>query len=346
MKKLALDLMRVTGAFAPFRMANRDKALVLMYHRFGESEDGAATSARAFDAHLAYLTSHYRVVPLSQIAGYILAGKALPRGLAAITIDDGYGDAYRVALPLLRRYDVQATLFVVTDFLDGKAWMWTDKLKFLTRHTTKNWLRLALDDRLTGIELNGARSRRLAATHVNALLKRLPDEIKEQTICKLADSLGVALPDAPPDEFAPLSWDEARALDAAGVEIGSHTVTHPILTRVNPSRLRREISDSKARLEEMLGREVSLFCYPNGDYDEAAVAEVERAGYRCAVTTDYGMNTHITAPLRLRRVAAESDLSRFVQSTSGFEGAKFKLRASRFFAADRQVAATVRANGM
>lgn len=346
MKGMMLDLMRASGAFAPFRLASRDKALVLMYHRF-TADDGApyetandttanyttanytsgAIGARAFRRHLAYLTKHYRVVPLSQLAAYLRRGERLPTGLAAITIDDGYADAYTVALPLLKEYSVPATLFVVTDFIDGNAWVWTDKMRFLTSQSRERWLEIGFDDAMVRLELGDVASRQRAASYVNRLLKTRTDEVKEQLLRQIAASLDVELPAAPPAAFAPLSWDEVQTLDAAGVEIGSHTVTHPILTQVTKERLRYEIHVSKARLQARLGRAVDLFCYPNGDYHNDAVREVERAGYACAVTTDYGFNEATQSVLQLRRLAAESDLSRFVQSTSGFEGARLKLNS-------------------
>src|SRR5262245_8528847 len=131
MKKALLNLMRVSGAFATFRLANRGKVLILMYHRFSNQDDGEATSAQTLRDQLTYLTSHYRIVPLSCVAKLIISGETIPPGLAVITIDDGYRDVYEIAFPILREFQVPATLFVVTDFIEEKAWLWTDKLKFI-----------------------------------------------------------------------------------------------------------------------------------------------------------------------------------------------------------------------
>src|SRR5215212_9221159 len=127
--------MRAAGLLEPFRMANRDKALIVTYHRFSEKGDGTTTSVRAFRQQLDYLTSHYRVAPLAQIVERLRSDDDLPQGLAAITIDDGYRDAREIAFPILRQYRAPATLFVVTDFLDRKTWLWTDKLRYLMAET-------------------------------------------------------------------------------------------------------------------------------------------------------------------------------------------------------------------
>jgi peptidoglycan/xylan/chitin deacetylase (PgdA/CDA1 family) len=115
-------------------------------------------------------------------------------------------------------------------------------------------------------------------------------------------------------------------MDANGVEIGSHTMTHPILTNISDERLRRELHGSKLRLEEALGRRVDQFCYPNGDNDERVQREVARAGYRVAVTCVGGLNKRGDDPLTLRRIHTERDLAHFLQSTSGFEQLKDGVR--------------------
>ncbi|HKC85820.1 MAG TPA: polysaccharide deacetylase family protein [Blastocatellia bacterium] len=327
-KQSLLNLMRVSGAFGLMRMFSRRQALILTYHRFSadEYDDDGKTPARVFAEQLEYLTAHYDVVPLSQIVERITAREPFPSGLAAVTIDDGYRDAYEVAYPLLRRYGVPASLFVVTEFADRRAWIWTDKARFLTQQAAPQRLTLKIQESELRLELNGATSRRDASERVNSVIKRLPDESKEEVIERLSLALGVAIPQTPPEEFSSVTWDQAREMDANGVEIGSHTLTHPILTNVGDERLRKELSGSKSRLEGVLGHQVDQFCYPNGDNDERVQCEVARAGYRAAVTVVNGLIQRGDDPLTLRRVHTERDFAHFLQSTSGFEQLKNHLR--------------------
>lgn len=320
LKQTVLNLMRVTGAFAPFRLANRAKVLILTYHRFSEHEEPDKTSAQAFAEHLEYLTQHYRILPLSDIADCLATGRTLPPGTAAITIDDGYRDFYEVAFPLLLKYRVPATIYVATDFVDQKTWLWTDKLRFLTARTPANEAVAVLKGRTQRFTLTDHLSRLRAADKINSILKTLPNDQKEDTIKRIAATLDVLVPPLPPHEFGALTWAQARELDAEGIEIGSHTVTHPILPNVlDAEALQFELAASKARLEEMLGRQVPLFCYPNGRADARVQRATASAGYRCAVTNLPGMNTAHTPLLALRRICPQPDLAHFVQSTSGFE---------------------------
>jgi peptidoglycan/xylan/chitin deacetylase (PgdA/CDA1 family) len=325
MKQTVLKLMRVSGAFVPFRLANRDKGLILTYHRFSRDGAGGTTSARSFSEQLNYLTSHYRIVPLSSLVDYMSGGPRLPAGIASIAIDDGYRDAYEIAFPILREYQAPATLFVVTDFIDRKTWLWTDKLRYLAGRASPDDLRITINGGKLRPLPRPYSSRMEAATRINSALKLLPGELREDLIRRIASSLGVELPELPTEEYRPITWKQAREMDAAGVQIESHTVTHPILTTVSDERLGIELHDSRSRLQTMLGREVDLFCYPNGDYDNRVSQAVREAGYRGAVTVESGLNGAGSDRFRLRRVHTDNDLGRFIQCTSGFEEIKNRL---------------------
>ena len=323
MKQAALNLMLKTGVFTPFRLAHRSHALILCYHRFSQQKESRTTPAQLLAENIRYLKSHYTLVPLSEIATRLKAGQSL-RGLAAITIDDGYADAYNVAFPILRQYQAPATLFVMTDFLSRKAWLWTDKLRYIALATPARELLTTLNGSTQRAPLNGRYSRFAASDQVNEKLKVLPDAVKEQELERIAQQHGVTLPTLPPDEFSAITWEQARELDACGVEIESHTVTHPILTQVDSQRLRFEMSESRRQLAAELGRDVRLFCYPDGACDARVREAAAQAGYTCAVTTQHGLNNADSDLLTLRRVHGEADHAHFVQATSGFEAFKLK----------------------
>jgi peptidoglycan/xylan/chitin deacetylase (PgdA/CDA1 family) len=317
MKGTVLNLLRITGAFAPFRWAHRHQALIVTYHRFSEREGAAWISARAFAEQVKYLAAHYTLVPLSRLAT-CLRDRELPPRLAAITIDDGYRDAYEIAFPILREHCAPATVFVVTEFVEGTAWLWTDKARYLTESASERAFEIGIGSRNLRLELNGAASRAVAAALINAALKPLSEEAREALIERLAFELGVRPPERPPAEYGAINWRQAREMADAGIEIGSHTLTHPILTGLGDARLREEVAQSRDRIQNALGRKVETFCYPNGDYDLRTQREVAHAGYRLAVTTDVGLNNGRNDPLALRRIHGEYDLARFVKNTSGF----------------------------
>lgn len=326
MKKRFLDLMWMTGAFTPFRLRHRRDALILTYHRFGDGP--GRVSARAFAEQLDYLTAHYNFVTLADLAARLASPRPLPPGLVAITIDDGYRDAYEVAYPPLRAHKVPATIFVVTDFLDRQGWLWTDQLRYLMSKTKAQSIEMSLNGRLLRCALDSGEARQMAASAFNEMLKRLPEAEKEAAIEMIAEKLDVEAPPLPPEEYGPLSWAQVREMASAGIEIGSHTVTHPILTRVSSTRLSAELSLSRSRIECETRQRVESFCYPNGNYNAGVAEVVARAGYRCAVTTKAGWNRPGASLFTLRRIPSEPDLPHFAQATSGFEELKNRLRSA------------------
>jgi peptidoglycan/xylan/chitin deacetylase (PgdA/CDA1 family) len=329
-KQALLGLARVTGAFALFRAMNRQRILVLTYHRFTDSPRPGRTSAADLASQLDYLASHYTVLPLSDIERSLRQRRRLPPATAAVTIDDGYADFHDVAWPILRRRKIPATVFVVTDFVDRRRWIWTDKIPFVMARTRADRISVDVAGTRIGAGLTSDGARRAAAARINAVLKSQPDEVKDTHIDRIAAHCGMSLPDAPPADHASCTWAQLRAMASDGVEIGSHTVTHPILTRVSVDRLRRELEASRERLEQMLSRPIGLFCYPNGAYNRVVRDAVGHAGYRLAVTSDSGLNDTTIDPLAIRRIQNEQeDLTHFVQSTSGFEEAKNALRSRR-----------------
>jgi peptidoglycan/xylan/chitin deacetylase (PgdA/CDA1 family) len=328
MKQGLLQMMSVTGMFDLFRLLNRNRALILTYHRFSANGYGEHTSAAAFNEQLAYLKAHYQVVPLSRIVERLYVNGSLPPGMAAITIDDGYSDSYEIAYPLLKRYGVPATIFLVTDFVERYVWMWTDKVRYITAQACAQKFNIAIDGDQLRFELDDHNSRVAASERITAALKRLSEEMKEETIKELASLLDVIIPATPPDDFSAVSWEEVHEMARNGIEFGSHTLTHPILTNVGDERLRQELTESRTHIEAVLRRRVDQFCYPNGDYNERVAREVAEAGYNSAVTTVSGLVNAGDEPFTLRRIHTEYDLPHFLQSTSGFEELKIRLRSS------------------
>lgn len=307
------------GVFAPFQWAIREKVLILMYHRFSSETHPYKISAEEFDAHLEYLGKHNRVIALSQAVEYLQNGKTLPSNATVITIDDGYSDAYEIAFPLLKKHRMPATIYAVTDFLDGKCWLWTDLMRYVLLHTKKENIAIEFENDKIEIALTGDQQRLEIAGRINSRLKKMPDDLKDKKIREIAAALAVDVPATPARDFAPFDWENAREMEAENVRIESHTVRHPILTCVAANDLDSELKNSKRRLEEMLERTIEHFCYPNGSLNENVQKAVENAGYKSATTTKYGFNSKQASSFLLKRIDAPAPIVNFVQSVSGFE---------------------------
>lgn len=326
MKKQLLKTIYNFGGFAPFHNLNQRKVLILIYKRFSESPEPFRISEDQFEEHLIYLAKHNNVISLDQMIEAKNRGEELPPNPTVITIDNGYSEIYDFAFPMLRKFRMPATLYVVTDFLDGKIWIWSDLIRYLLcesdagffsyEHPNGEKIEAELDDDWQKLEV---------ARFVNGILKKLPDREKDFRIAEIAESLEVEIPKKPTRKFSPITWEQAREMDKNGVRIESQTVTYPILTNIDEVRLEFEIVQAKDRLEKILEREVEHFCYPNGLYNEDVEKAVIKAGYKTSVTNEYGFNNGRTNSFSLKRIDASPRIANFAQSVSGFEHLRLRI---------------------
>jgi len=156
---------------------------------------------------------------------------------------------------------------------------------------------------------------------------RLDDEKKWVFIYRLLAAARVDLPREAISKYAPVTWEQINEMNGQGIEIGSHTLNHPILSRVRDERLlREEIEGSRKAIEERIGERVKTFCYPNGtpgDIDERAMREVKKAGYHGAVVTTGGF---FDDNYRLPRIGVSSDKTDFLWKACGLENLTGQFR--------------------
>ncbi len=265
--------------------ANRNARLsVLIFHRVHQQPDPlfpGEPDAEFFDKALGWMKSWFNVLPLDEAASR-LKTQTLPARAAAITFDDGYADNYHVALPILKKHGLTATFFIATGFLDGGI-MWNDCVIELARRTALN--ELDLDYLALGLHSTGTLpQRRAAIDSLISQIKYLSPNERQELVNKCVAHAQVVLP-----TDLMMTSSEVRGLRAAGMQIGAHTITHPILASTEIECARKEISESKLFLEELLGERIGLFAYPNGkpgvDYLPEHRSVVQQLGFDAAVST-------------------------------------------------------------
>ena len=269
------------------------KLAILAYHQVLSSEDPLRPddpTRESFERQMRLLARFFNVVPLSEAADKI-ASETLPPRAVCITFDDGYADNYVNAWPVIQKLGLPATIFVATRYLDGGR-MWNDTVIETVRRIKGD----SVDLTTLGLGVHPIASsaqKRQAVRHILETLKYCLADEREQRVTALADYAETPLPDN-----LMLSSAQVAELADSGIEIGAHTVSHPILASVDDARAREEIEDSKAALERIIGREVTSFAYPNGrpniDYDSTHVSIVKAAGFKRAVSTHAAGATRLT----------------------------------------------------
>lgn len=296
---------------------------VLAYHRILPRTDEQAfpfdmelVSAWSdeFDWQIKYLAKHYEVVTCRELASYLDSGHWPDRPCALVTFDDGYLDNHDVALPILQHHRVPAVFYVATGYMGSSETFWYDRLAFDILQSPARVLTLQAGAKTIAIPADRA-GKRQAMGKALAHLKLIPNEERLHTLLAWREALGVEAVPPQGGLHRPMDWPQVKAMSEAGMEIGSHTVSHPVLSRLrDAAELERELVESKAAIESCTGQPVLSLAYPTGgrhSYSEQVVDCIKRAGYRFAFTYEPSVNQPMQwDPYRLGRSAVERYVSR------------------------------------
>lgn len=272
---------------------------ILIYHRvLTEADDfrKGLPTVKEFEWQMELIAKYFNPLPMSEALDLMAVNK-LPERAVCISFDDGYADNETLALPILMRHKVPATVFVTSGVLNGGI-MWNDVVIELI----KNWASSKLDLREIGLPefaLNTVDERRSAVNTVIVAMKHWPFLRRQEAIEYLKN-----LADFLPDNLM-LNDAQLKHLHANGVEIGGHTINHPLLTCMDDKEVSIEISENKRALEQLLGCELRYFAYPNGvpgkDFDARHIEMVKNAGYQAALATQWGANSGLSDIWQLAR---------------------------------------------
>lgn len=293
--------------------------MVLIYHRV--NDEGRrfrieTVPTACFRQQMEYLERSFNVLPLADILARLQAGTPLPKRCVAITFDDGYEDNYLHAFPILERCGLPATIFVTTGCIGGGRRLWFDQVLEAFSGTTRE----ALDVPEIGLSLSFSTPAEKSEAAMTSLerLKGLAGDTRSAMVARVVSQLGTEEPEGTSNQM--LTWEQVRRMAESGISFGSHTVTHPILSKISIQEAEWEVTESKRVIESQTGRPVSVFAYPNGrpdDFSPETVGLLKRAGYQAALTTVWGANTRREDRYALKRVRSwDQDLASFALSLS------------------------------
>lgn len=287
--------MSATGILAPGRLS------VLIFHRVLPARDPLFPDemhAARFDGLMRLVARGFNVLTLGAALAARDAGRLPPRALT-ITFDDGYADNAEIALPALQRHGLKATFFVATGFLDGGR-MFNDSVIETLRRVRAERIDLS-DFGLGSLPLMTVQQRGAAINAMLQKIKYLGLQEREAAITRLHHVAGH--PELPDDLM--MRSDQVQLLRQAGMEVGGHTVRHPILCVLPDAEAEAEIAQGRSQLQSLIDSPVEVFAYPNGwpgqDYDDRHVAMVRRLGFRGAVSTAPGTVVHCSDRFQLPR---------------------------------------------
>ncbi|HEY6099556.1 MAG TPA: polysaccharide deacetylase family protein [Anaeromyxobacter sp.] len=292
------------------RQAGGSRVLILSYHRvtpdFGATSKEALASLLVSTASLRcqieYVAHRHEIVSLAD-ACRILAepAGARVRDAVAITLDDGYVDNHDHALPVLASMKAPATVFVPTAYIGTERRLPHDRL-FAALSAVRGrgipFERAGIAPALQALLTASARPG--PAGTLDVLIRRLRHPDLVALAGALEARLGTTERDLPPGTRL-MSWEQVRALAAAGIDIGGHSMNHAVLANLPLQEARREIVGCRDQIADRLGRRPRFFAYPNGYYTPNIRAAVADAGFEAAVTIEDEENRRGIDPYGLKR---------------------------------------------
>lgn len=289
-------------------------AVVLRYHRVaGTAEEPVplAVTPEEFEGQLRFLKARCRVVRPSEVARAIAEGRPLPRNTVAITFDDGYEDNATAALPLLQKHGLAAAFFVTAGWIGTDRMMWWDTLHEVVLQAAEERRTVcgpcgdvlrAVASALAAADLSEPAGRQQVEQELVGALRSLNRPADELGVLVGRLARALALPEPGLEGYRPMTWEQVRQLRAAGMEIGSHLMTHARLATLPEKQAHDELAHSKQAIEEHLGEPIGSLAYPAGSYNDGVVAAAAEVGYTAGFTTDTGPVRPGDPPLALRRI--------------------------------------------
>ncbi|MDO8348545.1 MAG: polysaccharide deacetylase family protein [Rugosibacter sp.] len=282
------------------RVAAHGKLSVFLFHKVPPCADPLLSgdlSEAQFARLLDFIKETFAVLPLGDAVQHLQAD-TLPPLSAALTFDDGYPEWRHGAVRVLEEKSLPATFFITTGQFSGHP-MWNERLAQIVRACTGPVLDTTAV-RLPPLAIQTANDKAAAMKQLEFHFKYLPPVVRDDFLEQLEAQSGVSAASVPA-----MSVDDLIAISNRGFEIGAHTLEHPILGLCDVDRARDEIGKTREVLEGIIKRPVTSFAYPNGhpgvDFSAHHIRMVKQAGYRYAVTTQWGVADHKTSSYQIPR---------------------------------------------
>lgn len=311
--QLIYQASRPLGGLKLARYLSRNHPKILMYHRISMDTNSEGISAEQFREQVKILKKYFFPMTLKDLMQAHEAGN-VPKHAVVVTFDDGYADFANYAWPIIQEVGIPATIFITTGFVNGDLWLWPDEIKYAIKYTLKREVSLPVLGKVI-IKNNAVNAWNILADHCLKVKNSEKNIILDRLYCELE----VERPMTAPAEVSAVSWKQLKEMVDSGLEVGSHSHTHPILTKLDQVELHQEIYLSKELIKKNLDVDPVSFCYPNGtrsDFDKNIKALVSEAGYRYAVAA-YPEVRPLSDRWAINRYAASRSQSLFEKNIFG-----------------------------
>jgi peptidoglycan/xylan/chitin deacetylase (PgdA/CDA1 family) len=299
----------------------RDSIIVSYHHILPQGDSitgflqpGMYVTTETFEKHIRYLSSRYRIIPLEQLDDLNTQNTCI------ITFDDGWGDNYLHALPVLERYGVPATIFISTAFIGSKVWPWPDRISYYSANASNAGIKrmaVIISEEVNSIiRIPESIPRFTVAEILIEKLKSLKHEKLLKALNEIDEIMGQLKSEL--HETRPwMTWDEIASMHQRNITFGAHTHNHVILTNCTIEEARHEITISRDSLSEKINSHIKTFSFPNGNFNNTLINVLKNEGFTHAVTTCSGSINKSESLFSLKRIMLHEDMTGTVSMLAG-----------------------------
>lgn len=295
-----------------YKLYRKPGVYILCYHRLVERrkekvKSRVSVDINQFKKQVAYFSSNFRVISMNKAASILMSRRSIDKDSIVFTFDDGYRDNLELGYDVFVKYNLKPIIFLTASNIENQEYLWPDMIREAVYKTecntvSINWNEFGLNARLNTLSQK--------TKFVLALIKEVKEFDEQQKydfIKYLCYELGVAIP-SKCDVM--LKWENFSMASLKGIYIGSHTMSHPVLSKITQVEAKKQICDSKLLIQNRTGRKVCHFAYPNGrkiDYTKSIV-DMLKPEYETAVTTVPGINYPGADPYELKRIVITCEM--------------------------------------
>lgn len=309
--------MSMAGLLPLMRRLDRKKPSlkILAFHRVKDicesdylfDENLIDATIKDFDDQMEFISKYYKVLPLSE--AYEEFSKTGNPNIVAVTFDDGFDDLYFNVFPIIKKYAIRPTMFLTAGLIGTQRTLWSEEVVFALKSCGRNKINLHSYDPSAfseDVEVTIG----LAKSKLLSLLKSVSEQNRKLLVKKLFEFLELS-PEVSSNESRMLTWDMVVEMNKWGVEFGSHSLSHGVLSNLDSSELNYELMESKSLIEKSIGIECKSIAYPVGGlgaYNPKVISAVKTFNYELGCTYLSGVNYKNLEHYELRRLHVDSSV--------------------------------------
>ena len=295
---IATSWLGIAGLFIRFRRLFKKEVIILAYHRVLDRDDNdsylfdeelISADSKTFLWQINFLKKHYDIVSFAELSDRLDGNKSLTGRELIITFDDGFSDNYSNAYKLLDSVDIPAVFYISTGYMGADKTFWFNEVVHAIKVAKK--LSFSIANKKYNFDCS-KENRKKAIQIVLDQLKEIPNEERLKTIESLYRDLDFSTKTIPASEL-PMTWENINEMASNNMEIGSHAVSHPILSRMTDAEMQEEIVASKKSIETLTDKACLSIAYPVGgknEFTEKVKEAAEAAGYEYGLSYISGIN--------------------------------------------------------